>query len=94
MSEKLELAEQYVITTDPQVGSAHFSDCGKYLLAGSFDGRVRRWDVSDPKEPHELESFTHHQAWVSPVVTRDSIAFSADSWGGLSAWRCDAGATA
>ncbi|MEZ6087751.1 MAG: hypothetical protein R3C05_06955 [Pirellulaceae bacterium] len=90
MKEILEPVEQCVITVDPQVGSAHFSECGRFLLAGSFDGRVRRWDVSDPQTPRELEAFTQHQAWVSPVVTRDGVAFSADSWGGVAAWRYDA----
>ena len=47
------------ITAEPQVRSARFSSCGKVLIAGGFDARVRRW-VTESDVPVELPSLDGH----------------------------------
>ncbi len=76
-----------VITADPQVTSARFSPCGKLLVAGGYDGRVRRWDVTG-SEPVELSPLEGHGGWVQALAFHpgDGTLYSADSWGQLRAW--------
>jgi WD40 repeat protein len=76
-----------IITADPQVRSARFSPCGKVLVAGGFEGRVRRWNVSSD-EPQELPALEGHHAWIDGVAYRadGELLFTADSWGQLSCW--------
>ena len=76
-----------VITAAPQVGSARFSACGRFLLAGSFVGQVRRWDVSTDKST-ELAPFDKHNGWVESIVSHGDNVYSADSWGCIQAWKC------
>jgi WD40 repeat protein len=84
-----------VLTADPQVRSARFSPCGKVLVAGGFDGRVRRWNVaiSDPPAgetpaPQELPPLEGHYAWIDGLAFRSEgeLLFTADSWGQLACW--------
>jgi hypothetical protein len=79
-----------VIAASPQVLMARFTPCGKFLIAGGYDGRVRRWDVVG-EMPTELPAVEGHQAWVQGLAfhPRDSLAFTADSWGQLRSWRYD-----
>lgn len=39
----------------PQIYAARFSPCGKYMVAGGFEPRVRRWDITDPPVEKEEE---------------------------------------
>ncbi|MDP6445428.1 MAG: hypothetical protein QGG36_28785 [Pirellulaceae bacterium] len=82
--------ELKVIETDPQIAGVRFSPCGRYLVAGSFDSRVRRWAAND-EEYKELPSMSGHGGWVEAVAQRadGSTVFSADSWGKLQAWTHD-----
>lgn len=81
------------ITASPQVVSARYSACGRFLFAGSFAGQVRRWDLL-PDDPIELDAFDGHNGWVESVVSHGDMVYSADSWGCIQAWSCnDAAAT-
>ena len=85
--QRFEAKSQAVITATPQVLAARFTPCGKFLIAGGYDGRVRRWDVTGDV-PAELPAVDGHQAWVQGLAfhPRDSLAFTADSWGQLRSW--------
>jgi WD40 repeat protein len=84
---RFEPKQTKVIEADPQVLGARFTPCGKYLVAGTFDGRVRRWHVGDDSLP-ELEALTGHNGWVQAVATsaESSWLFSADTWGQVRGW--------
>src|SRR5688500_925287 len=43
---QFEPKEINVIAAEPQVSLARFSPCGKVLVAGSYDRRVRRWNIA------------------------------------------------
>lgn len=43
---QFEPTETNVIAAEPQVSTARYSPCGKVLVAGSYDRRVRRWDIA------------------------------------------------
>jgi WD40 repeat protein len=79
-----------VIAAEPQIRGARFSPCGKLLVAGGFDSRVRRWKADDQAELPALEG---HHAWIDGIAFRaeGELLFTADSWGQL---RCWAGYTA
>jgi WD40 repeat protein len=76
-----------VLPAEPQVRAARFSPCGKVLAAGGFDGRVRRWNLSDDAAP-ELPALEGHHAWIDGVAFRQDgeLLFTADSWGQLACW--------
>ena len=65
-----------------QVTRLRYSPDGKTLAAASFDGKVRRWDVTG-KEPVELTPITGHNGWVTDLAFGDGLVFTADSWGQL-----------
>ena len=52
---KYQPAHIATFSAEPQVFGARFSPCGKFLVAGSFLGQIRRWDANieippvDPK---------------------------------------------
>jgi len=75
------------ITAEPQVRAARFSPCGKVLVAGGFDGRVRRWNVAT-NELAEPPPLTGHHAWIDGMAFRadGELLFTADSWGQLTCW--------
>lgn len=75
------------IQVDPQLVLARYSPCGRILAGGSFDGRVRRWTVSDA-EYKEVASLGGHHAWCTALAFRAAgdWLYSADSWGQIRAW--------
>ena len=75
------------ITADPQIRLARYSPCGKTLVAGGFDGRVRRWNVGG--DSAELAALTGHHAWIDGIAFRSEgeLLFTADSWGQLCCWK-------
>ncbi|HEX5104403.1 MAG TPA: hypothetical protein VFV87_11360 [Pirellulaceae bacterium] len=77
--------EAQVITAEPQVRAARFSPCGKVLLAGGFDGRVRRWNFAADGDPPEMPALEGHHAWIDGLAFRQDgeLLFTADSWGQL-----------
>lgn len=87
LKERFEPKQVKVIEADPQVLSARFAPCGKYLIAGGFDGRIRRWNAADESLP-ELAPLAGHNGWVQALAMsgEGSLLFSADTWGGLRAW--------
>ena len=40
-----------ILTAEPQVSLARFSPCGKLLVGGGYDARVRRWNASSSGRP-------------------------------------------
>jgi WD40 repeat protein len=75
------------IVADPQVRAARFSPCGKVLVAGGYEGRVRRWDFAEP-DMAELPSLHGHHAWIDGIAFRaeGSLLVTGDSWGQLTCW--------
>lgn len=90
LKKRYEPKEQVVLSAEPQVLAARFTPCGKYLIAGGYDARVRRWDLSGEK-PNEIAAVEGHGGWTQALAFRaqEPIAFSGDSWGKLRAWRYD-----
>lgn len=82
--------EQVVLRADPQVLAARFSPCGKFLVAGGYDGRCRRWDVSS-ESPVELSPVEGHRGWTQAIafLAAESVVFTGDSWGQLRSWSYD-----
>ncbi len=81
-------AEQiHLVESDRQVNAARFSPCGEFLVAGGFEGEVRRWSITGDA-PQELPKLEGHHAWVEGVAfdTSRNLLFSADSWGEIRAW--------
>lgn len=87
LKERFEPKQAKVIEADPQVLAARFTPCGKFLLAGGFDGRIRRWSMADEANP-ELTPLVGHNGWVQAFVMsgEGSLLFSADTWGALRGW--------
>src|SRR5262245_33195945 len=90
---KYDLKDAGVIAAEPQVAAARFSPCGKVLVAGGYDARVRRWNVEqvtagETPAPRELPALTGHDAWVEGLAFRaeGELLFTADSWGMLCCW--------
>lgn len=82
METKIEAKELKVITAEPQIYAARFTPCGKFLLAASYDGRVRRWDATND-EFAEREAITGLGGWTTAIVCQadGEWLYSADSWG-------------
>jgi WD40 repeat protein len=86
LRKQFEPREVHVLEVEPQVHAARFSPCGKFLLAGGYDARLRRWAADDPTFP-ELAPLAGHGGWVQAFVfgaDRQTV-YSGDSWGMLSA---------
>jgi WD40 repeat protein len=83
-----EIAKKYepktpkVITAEPQVSLARFSPCGKVLVGGGYDARVRRWNMAAEGMP-ELPALEGHHGWVEGIAFRaeGELLLTADSWG-------------
>jgi WD40 repeat protein len=75
------------IETKQQQCAARFTPCGKFLIAGGFDGLVRRWDATSD-EFKELPPLEGHGGWVSglAIYGEGTRLYTADSWGRLRAW--------
>jgi WD40 repeat protein len=81
---KYQPAHIATFSAEPQVFGARFSPCGKFLVAGSFLGQIRRWDANieippvDPKaknkkqkpvtEVKELPELKAHGGWVQALA--------------------------
>ncbi len=76
-----------VLTADPQVTAARFSPCGKVLVGGGYDARVRRWNFAIGDLP-ELPALEGHHGWVEGLAFRaeGELLFTADSWGQICCW--------
>jgi WD40 repeat protein len=76
-----------IITAEPQVSLARFSPCGKLLVGGGYDARVRRWNVAAEGMP-ELPALEGHHGWVEGLAFRaeGELLFTADSWGQICCW--------
>lgn len=80
----MNLQEIKTIDVAPQLVSARFTPCGKYLLGASYDGRVRRWDVTQDDVP-ERAAVEGHGGWTTTLACAASgeWLYSGDSWGQL-----------
>ncbi len=78
-----------MVPTDRQLGTVRFSPCGKYLAAGDFEGRVRRWSFAEGASPlTSLPALTGHSGWVQALAFHPDgkHLLTADSWGRLTCW--------
>jgi WD40 repeat protein len=86
---RYEPREIKVLKPDRQMCTARFSPCGRFLIAGGTDARIRRWDLADEQVP-ELSPLEAHGGWVQALGFHPDAArpllFSADSWGKLCCW--------
>ncbi len=69
---------------DRQLFNARFSLDGSLLIAGSYQGDVRRFDLS-AEDHHELRAINGHHAWVQAFALHptQNLIVSGDSWGKL-----------
>ncbi len=75
------------VDLDRQMVALRYSPCGKLLVAGDFDGMVRRWDASGD-QLQSLAPLAGHGGWVTALVFHADgrRLFTSDSWGQLRAW--------
>ncbi len=73
-----------------QLCGIRYSPKGDLLVAGTFEGGLRRWKVT-AADLTDLPPLAGHDAWVQCVAfdPKDARFFSADSWGRLNAWAAD-----
>lgn len=85
---RFEPKQLHEIKTDRQFGIVRFSPCGKFLLAGSYDSLIRRWDFSGA-EPQPLEPLKGHRGWVTGIqfLPDGKHLLTTDSWGELRCWK-------
>ena len=78
------------IDTERQIYSVRFHPNGTELIAGCYDGLIRRWSMS-AEQPRLLDPLSGHNGWVQQVAfsSRHKCLFSSDSWGALRAWSYD-----
>lgn len=86
LAARYKLKELKVLTADPQVLTLRYSPDGKFLVAGGYDARVRRWDATQDELP-ELAALAGHQGWTQAIAFSPDGAtiFTGDSWGELRA---------
>jgi WD40 repeat protein len=77
--------EVAMIKQDRQVHAARYSPCGKLLLAGGYDGLVRRWEVTGDKA-RRLPPVAGQHGFVQGLAFAGDRVFTADSWGHLRCW--------
>src|SRR5205085_2364102 len=75
------------LTTDQQLCNLRFSPCGKFLMAGDYNGLVRRWDAASD-EFTAIESLSGHGGFVDGLAfnPQGTWLYTADSWGRMRAW--------
>ncbi len=90
---EIQAKPKQVMTATPQVFAARYSSCGEYLVAGGYDGQVRRWRASDDGDYEELPSVAGHNGWVEAFALNShaGVCYSSDTWGRLRAWRLESG---
>ncbi|MDA1017760.1 MAG: hypothetical protein O3A00_25290 [Planctomycetota bacterium] len=88
-----ELLKQYepkplkVVSTKGQLFGSRFTQCGKYLISGGFDGLIHRWDAStDDFKP--LPAIGTPGGWTQALAVDSKLQrlFCGDSWGKLCCW--------
>lgn len=69
---------------DRELVAARFSPCGKFLFAGSYDGRVYRWDLAAGTKA----ALSGHHGWIQGLAFHPDgrRMFTGDSWGGICCW--------
>lgn len=84
--------EERVVNNERQLLSLRFSPDGKFIFAGGYDGRLYRWNLSDPES--KLEGFDAHGGWVEGMELHPDgkRLFTADSWGQVHCWTISDGA--
>lgn len=81
---EIKYQSQSTPTADRQLFNARFSHDGDLLIAGSYQGDLRRFDLTT-EEQTELAPITGHNAWVQAFDLHPSEPWvvSGDSWGKL-----------
>ncbi|HJN10743.1 MAG: WD40 repeat domain-containing protein [Pirellulaceae bacterium] len=60
---RFEPHQRHVVTAEPQVVAARFGPCGRQLVAGGLDARLRHWE-SETDKTIELTALDGHHGWV------------------------------
>ena len=78
------------IPVPQQLCGIEYSPKGDLLVAGTFEGGLRRWKVTE-KDLTDLPPLAGHNGWVQCVAfdAKGERFFSADSWGRVNAWSAD-----
>ncbi|REJ93028.1 MAG: hypothetical protein DWQ29_04205 [Planctomycetota bacterium] len=87
LKQRYEPAVVQSVNAQRQLLTARFSPCGRFVIAGGFDGVINRWDIAGD-EPAAMPPVNLHHAWVDSLALKKErdIAFTADSWGTLVCW--------
>lgn len=66
---------------DSELVAARFSPCGKFLLTGSYDAHIYRFDIADGTKT----VFGQHKGWLQGLVFHPDgkRMYTGDSWGGI-----------
>ncbi|HEX8910919.1 MAG TPA: hypothetical protein VF796_01070 [Humisphaera sp.] len=78
------LVRPRVMEHDRELVFARFTPCGKYLVAGSYDGRLYRWSF----DGDAVVTFEGHGGWIQGLAFHPDgkRMFTGSSWGELIAW--------
>jgi WD40 repeat protein len=73
-----------IMQHDREMVFARFSPCGRFLFAGSYDGRVYRWSLEDGA----LTTLAGHGGWLQGLAFHPDgkRMITGSSWGELIAW--------
>jgi hypothetical protein len=75
------------VPVEQQICRLRYSPDGKQLVAGTFEGTIRRWDATATPLA-ALQPLDGHDGWVTDVAS-DPLGkrlFSTDSWGRVRGW--------
>lgn len=75
------------MNVDRQISRVRFGPCGRFLVAGGFDGNVRRWAV-DGDTFTAMPALAGHNGWVQAIAFHPDRRrlLTADSWGEIRWW--------
>jgi WD40 repeat protein len=67
-----------------QLTTCRFSPCGKFIIAGSLDGSVQRWNLEDESQ----QTLSAHHGWVTDLAfsPKGTWLYTVDSWGKICSW--------
>lgn len=80
--------ELKTIASDRQVLAARFSPCGRFLVGGDYEGKIRRWKTEGDAFD-ALASVEPQGSWVQAFAfdKTGELLFESDTWGRLACWK-------